>query len=184
MYPNVEECDSIWQQLSQYISCTGAFGSNVAYRDRGNLPSLQWWDMHGGNKPQLCSMAMRVLSQVVNTSSAKRCWSTYSFIHNVRRNRLNVQRAETLVYVHYNLRLLSHYCEDPTIDKANKIWDYNPEEGNLEDGALVLEELENALLDEDDHVEMPPPSARSHGQAPLTSTPPVPALEGPVIPDF
>jgi hypothetical protein len=121
------------------------------------------------------SMAMRV----VNTSSAERCWSTYSFIHNVRRNRLNVQRAKNLVYVHYNLRLLSHYCEDPTIDKANKMWDYNPEEDNLEDGALVLEELENALLDEDDRAKMPPPSARSHGRPPLTSTPPVPALEGP-----
>jgi hypothetical protein len=124
-------------------------------------------------------MAMRVLSQVVNTSSAKRCWSTYSFIHNVRRNRLNVQQAENLVYVHYNLRLLSHYYEDPIIDKANKMWDYNPEEDNLEDGALVLEELENALLDEDDRAEMPPPSARSHGRPPLTNTPPVPALEGP-----
>jgi hypothetical protein len=141
MYPNVEECDSIRQQLSQYISCTGAFGSNAAYRDRGNSPSLQLRDMHGGNTPQLCSMAMRVLSQVVNTSSAERCWSTYSFIHNVRRNRLNVHRAKTLVYVHYNLRLLTHYCEDPTIDKANKMWDYNPEEDNLEDGALFLEEL-------------------------------------------
>jgi hypothetical protein len=135
--------------------------------------------MHGGNTPRLCSMAMRVLSEVVNTSSTERCWSTYSFIHNVRRNRVNVQRAETLVYVHYNLRLLTHYCEDPTIDKANKMWDYNPEEDNLEDGALVLEELENALLDEDDRAEMPPPSARSHGRAPMTSTPPVPALEGP-----
>jgi len=81
--------------------------------------------------------------------------------------------------VHYNLRLLSHYCEDPTIDKANKMWDYNPEEDNLEDRALVLEELENGLLDEDDRAKMPPPSARSHGRAPLTSTPPVPALEGP-----
>jgi hypothetical protein len=65
----------------------------------------------------------------------------------------------------------SHYWEDPIIDKANKMWDYNPKEDNLEDGALVLEELENALLDEDDHVEMPPPSARSHGQAPLPSSP-------------
>jgi hypothetical protein len=31
---------------------------------------------------------------------------------------------------------LSHYCEDPTIDKANKMWDYNPKEDNLEDGAF------------------------------------------------
>jgi hypothetical protein len=74
---------------------------------------------------------------------------------------------------------LSHYCEDPTIDKANKMWDYNPKEDNLEDGALVLEELENALLDEDDRIEMPLPNARSHGRPPLTSTPSVPALEGP-----
>jgi hypothetical protein len=60
------------------------------------------------------------------------------------------------------------------------MWDYNPEEDNLEDGALVLEELGNALLDEDDRAEMPPPSVRSHGQPPLTSTPPVPALAGPL----
>ena len=37
--------------------------------------------------------------------------------------------------------LLTHYCEDPTIDKANKMWDYNPEEDNQEDGALVLENI-------------------------------------------
>jgi hypothetical protein len=40
MYPDVEECDNIRQQLSQYISCIGAFGSNTAYKDQGNLPSL------------------------------------------------------------------------------------------------------------------------------------------------
>jgi hypothetical protein len=33
MYQDVEECDNIRQQLSQYISCTGAFRSNAAYRD-------------------------------------------------------------------------------------------------------------------------------------------------------
>ena len=44
--------------------------------------------------------------------------------------------------------------------------------------SIGLEELENALLDKDDRAEMPPPSARSHGVAPLTNTVPVPALEG------
>jgi len=28
----------------------------------------------------------------------------------------------------------------------------------LEDGVFFLEQLENALMDDDDHVEMPPPS--------------------------
>jgi hypothetical protein len=40
MYPDVEECDSIRQKLSQYISGTGAFGSNAAHRDRGCYRSV------------------------------------------------------------------------------------------------------------------------------------------------
>jgi hypothetical protein len=105
-----KECDNIRRQLSHYILNNGAFGTNPAIRDQGNLSSLEWWNMHGGTTPQLQSLATWVLSQVVNTSFAERCWSTYSFIHSVKRNRLNVSRAESLVYVHYNLRLLSHYC--------------------------------------------------------------------------
>jgi hypothetical protein len=34
--------------------------------------------------------------------------------------------------------------------------DNHPEEDNLEDGVMLLEQLENALFDDDDHVEMPP----------------------------
>jgi hypothetical protein len=44
------------------------------------------------------------------------------------------------------------------MDKNFKHWHNNPEEDNLEDGVLFLEQLENALLDDDDHVEMRPPS--------------------------
>jgi hypothetical protein len=44
------------------------------------------------------------------------------------------------------------------MDKNYKTWDNNPKEDNLEDGVLVLEQLENALIDDDDRVEMPPPS--------------------------
>jgi hypothetical protein len=40
------------------------------------------------------------------------------------------------------------------MDKNLKHWENNPEEDNLEDGVLLLEQLENALLNDDDHVEM------------------------------
>jgi hypothetical protein len=102
LVPNEEECDNIRQQLSQYMLGQGAFGTNHAVRDRGNLSSLTWWDIYGSGTPQLQRLATRVLSQVVNTSFAERCWSTYSFVHNIKRNRLNAGRAESLVYVHYN----------------------------------------------------------------------------------
>jgi hypothetical protein len=89
---------------------------------------------------------------VVNTSSAERCWSTYKFIHSVKRNNLNAYWEKGLVYVHYNLRLLSHYCDGVENDysKRDATWDNNPEETNLEDGAMVLERLEEELLGDHD----------------------------------
>ena len=45
------------------------------------------------------------------------------------------------------------------MDQNLRRWDNNPEEDNLEDGVLLLEQLEGVLLDDDDHVEMPPPSS-------------------------
>ena len=106
-----------------------------------------------------------MLSQVVNIFSVEKCWSTYNFIHNIKRNSLNVEHVESLVYVHYNLRLLSHYCEATKNDRTFSIWDNNPEEANAKDGAIALERLENELLGDhegDPHPihtsEMPPPT--------------------------
>ena len=94
-----------------------------------------------------------MLSQVVNNSSAEGCWSIYSFVYSVKRNRLNENRAESLVYVHYNLWLLTHYCERAKTDRSYLTWDNNPKEHNLEDGALALKRLEEELLgDDDDHA--------------------------------
>jgi hypothetical protein len=47
-------------------------------------------------------------------------------------------------------------------------WENNPEEDNLKDGVLLLEQLESVLLDDDDHVEMPPPSS---GRVPMSRIP-------------
>ena len=92
-----------------------------AIRDRESFSSIEWWNMHGGATPLLQTLALWVLSQVLNTSSAERCWSSYSFIHSVKRDRLSLDRAERLVYVHYNLRLLSHYCEDTKRNRDLKV---------------------------------------------------------------
>jgi hypothetical protein len=78
---------------------------------------------------------------------------------------LNADRAESLVYVHYNLRLLSHYCDADgnVFCKRDMTWDNNPEETNLQDGTIVLERLQEELLSDHDgdHIpggDMPPPS--------------------------
>jgi hypothetical protein len=128
------------------LCCGGVFG---------------WWNMYGSSTTYLHQLVVKVRSHVVNTSFVERFQNTCSFIHGVKRNSLNEDRVESLVYVHYNLRLLSHYFDSVKNDnsKRDMTWDNNPEETNLEDGAMVLERLEAKLLG--DHilgVDMPPPS--------------------------
>jgi len=48
--------------------------------------------------------------------------STYSFIHSLKRNKLDPKRVEDLVYVHTNLRLLTRKNEEYN-QGNNKMWD-------------------------------------------------------------
>ena len=136
--------------------------------DKDRFDALTWWEVYGG-MGLLPKLAKKVLSQVVNTSFAERCWSTYSFIHNVRRNRLNENRAESLVYVHYNLRLLSHYCDQAYEDQSYKVWDNNPEDDNLEDSTIHMEELEAELLRDDDEASVAMPLPHTGPVSPSSS---------------
>jgi hypothetical protein len=42
---------------------------------------------------------------ISSAGSCERNWSTYNIVHSKLRNRLLPQRANKLVYCHYNLRL-------------------------------------------------------------------------------
>ena len=68
----------------------------------------------------------------------------------MKRNNLNVDWAEDLVYVHYKLTLLSHYCDVAKNDRTYLTWGNNPEEADLEDGAIALERFEVEDLGDQD----------------------------------
>ena len=55
-----------------------------------------------------------------------------------------------MVYVHYNLTLLSHYYDATKNDRTYLTWDNNPEEVDLKDEAIALECLEVELLGDQD----------------------------------
>lgn len=69
--------------------------------------------------------------QVSSASSCERNWSSYEFIHSKKRNRLNTERAEKLVYVHSNLRLLSRFT-DPTQAERLAAWVDSDDETEVE----------------------------------------------------
>ena len=66
-----------------------------------------WWDFEGACEKLLAPIAKRILGQTVSTSSCERNWSSYSFVHDRKRNRLLPKRADDLVFVYTNSRLLA-----------------------------------------------------------------------------
>eukprot|EP00955_Chlamydomonas_euryale_P033211 347361-Chlamydomonas_euryale.AAC.1 len=67
-----------------------------------------WWSTNGGHMPTLQTVATRVLAQPSSASASENNWSTHEFIISRRRNKLSVQRAEDLVFVFSNLKLVMH----------------------------------------------------------------------------
>ncbi|GAV83902.1 hypothetical protein CFOL_v3_27347, partial [Cephalotus follicularis] len=83
-----------------------------------------------------------------SSSCAERNWSTYSFVHSIKRNKMTPQRAEDLVFVHTNLRLLSR--RSPTYKEGgSKMWDIGGDHHDSFEDVGVLE-VANLSLDEPD----------------------------------
>lgn len=134
------ELAELKNQFTSFITGSGAFGNVNALSDRGSMAPLQWWGYYGAETPELQTLASRVLSQVCSSSVAERNWSTYEFIHSVKRNKLQSAKAEDLVYIHSNLRLISRskadYSEGPS-----KLWDVNPEDADLDTPDCLMANL-------------------------------------------
>ncbi|KAK9991720.1 hypothetical protein SO802_026705 [Lithocarpus litseifolius] len=121
----------------------GRFPSLDALTDRWALQPLVWWQYHGSAFPILQTLAFKLLGQPCSSSCAERNWSTYKFIHSLKRNKMVPARAEDLVYVHSNLRLLSRRNEE-YVNTSKKMWDIAGNSWNESDiGAGILE---NAAL--------------------------------------
>ena len=87
--------------------CMQGFGSGDVMKDKFSLEPLTWWVIHGSSAPILQAIAFKVLGQPSSSSCCERNWSTYNFIHSLKRNKLTPQRAEDLGFVHTNLHLLA-----------------------------------------------------------------------------
>lgn len=102
-----------------------------ALDERNAMSPVKWWVCHGANGVHLQSLAIRILSQVARSSLTERNWSTYGFIHSMKRNRLGSQKAEDLVYVHSNLFLASRKGPEYSSGQC-KDWDVDPESDDLD----------------------------------------------------
>jgi hypothetical protein len=99
-------------ELTKYEESRGPYSPVEAPDIReAHMEPHQWWHRVGGNA--LPKIVKCILSLTCSTSSCERIWSMYSFVHSKSRNRLGINKAEALVYIYTNSKLL---CQRPGVD--------------------------------------------------------------------
>ena len=158
-FRRIAECDAerktYREEFTAFHMKKGMFAFPAVQTDATTMGAIDWWANYGSEIPLLASLAIKVLSQPISSFSAERNWGTYSYIHNVKRNRLNSKTADNLVYVHSNIRLLSRFSMEYKAG-PNSNWDANPEDTSLEESRLKLEQLRWMNLEHDAVVDDPP----------------------------
>jgi len=141
--PNVRREVNI--EFANFSSESEEFHNVDSLGDRDKIDEKKWWTVHGARAPILQKITIKLLGQPCSSSCCERNWSTYSFIHSLKRNKMAPKRAKDLVYVHSNLRLLSRnslkYKEEET-----KLWDIAGDDLSLNDNEIL--EIVSLSLDE------------------------------------
>ena len=116
-----------------------------------------WWAFKGACGKLIVPIAKQILGQTMSLSSCKRNWSSYLFVHTKSRNTLQPKKAEDLVYVYINSRLLAKGKE-----KDKKKWyadnvdskdlDFVPKEEVEEHGDLGSHGWNKAILGSKIHM--------------------------------
>ncbi|XP_027342768.1 uncharacterized protein LOC113855350 [Abrus precatorius] len=147
-FPDSKERLEATTEFVKFSSSSEELGQFDSLQDRWNLKPKEWWVMYGAAIPKLQSIALKLLSQPCSSSCCEKNWSTYSFIHSLKRNRLNPKRAEDLVFVHTNLRLLSRKSKNYS-EGESRMWDIGGDEWDSIEGVGILE-VASLSLDEPD----------------------------------
>lgn len=104
---NVQEfCVKVASQLAVYRGKKGMFARPWIMAAAKDMPAYMWWDQHGSSVPELQAVARIVLAQPSSSSICERINSEFEFVKDRRRNKLSHSKANKLVALFHNLRLL------------------------------------------------------------------------------
>jgi hypothetical protein len=137
LFPNGVERRHVIGEFARFSICGAGFEHRDSIADRGELDPLEWWVTYGGAAPILQGVALKLLFQPSSSSCSERNWKTYSLIHDAKRNPMTPKRAEDLVFVHSNLRLLSRKSKEYS-EGESTFWDVGGDAHEPFDGAEQL----------------------------------------------
>lgn len=111
-YPSVETaavkqyCATVNSQLTLYHGKKGVFARSWVMESAEKMPAHLWWDQNGASVPELQAVARMILAQPASASICERINSEFAFIKDRKRNRLGHDKANKLVGLFHNLRLI------------------------------------------------------------------------------
>ncbi|GJV00680.1 hAT dimerization domain, ribonuclease H-like domain protein [Tanacetum coccineum] len=144
LFPSADEHSMVLNEYAMFSMKSGVFSDLTSISMMGTMEPKSWWVNFGAQTPFLQTLAFRLLRQPTSSSCAEPNWSTYAFIHSLRRNKLTTSRAQDLVFIHNNLRLLSRNPNDDEKmwDVGGDAFDSMEDVGFLEFADLSLDEPE------------------------------------------
>jgi hypothetical protein len=104
-------CQKVNEQVTLYRAKKGMFSRAWVMAAAEQQPAYLWWDANGASCPELQSMARLVLSQPASASICERINSEFAFVKDSRRNKLEHEKANKLVALFHNLRLLGRMAK-------------------------------------------------------------------------
>ncbi|XP_057760654.1 uncharacterized protein LOC130981032 [Arachis stenosperma] len=75
-----------------------------------------WWRTYGHEAPNMRDLTIKILSLTCSASGCERNWSIFEHIHTKKRNRLDHERIESLVFIKYNQQLIERYNLKDEVD--------------------------------------------------------------------
>ncbi|XP_052621719.1 uncharacterized protein LOC111895113 [Lactuca sativa] len=84
--------------LGKFRDSEGTFGRYSAIASRTSTRPDEWWKLFGEDTLILQKFAIRILSQTASSSGCERNWSVFERIHTKKRNRLEHQRLNDLLF--------------------------------------------------------------------------------------
>lgn len=137
LLPTPELRHDITGQIFAFKKAQGMFGCNLARESRNTTSPGLWWEQYGDSAPGLQRVAVRILSQVCSASTFEKNWNTFQHIHSEKRNRLDRETLNDLLFINYNLKLATRVKGRPSetdpliIDDIDMTSDWVEETENL-----------------------------------------------------
>lgn len=108
-------------QWADYQMKRNVFASSnkAMWDDARSTSPHDWWFTWASRAPELQYVCMRMHSVAMSTGAMERAWSSYDFVHSIRRNRLSPSRADKLVFIYNNMRNMRKLAKLAALNKRD-----------------------------------------------------------------